>query len=380
VLPRGVVVRFTRFISVLVRKLFDVRLHWARTYDVSVEDVGWREAFIQSGSSMFTLGFEPPIGFWAATLGFAEAAIGLGVLALLIAYLPTIYGAFSRREVLVGHMSVRAGTPPSAVDLLRRAHLINKLDNLDDLWVEWQLWFAELEETHTSLPFVNFFRSPDANRSWITASGAVLDAAAMVNSTIDQERQPQASLCIRSGFTALRSISRFFRIPHPDDPAPDDPISVSRDEWEQACRELEAVGVRQARRDQTRDWPAGGSLRHPARDRGPAGRAVRRGPRTGLRPGHGDAAESGGGRYGPARRRARAPVTGRASRAWRSTIRPGSGHGVDCTVGRRRRARAARRTCGGSCELAEPIDEPAWAKERVVIGAWITKGGASARG
>jgi hypothetical protein len=276
VLPRGVVVRLTRFVSVTVRKLFDVRLHFADSYGardrvmalygpiamfalvilwltmvltgftlifVSVEGVGWKEAFIQSGSSMFTLGFEPPVGFWAATLGFVEAGIGLGVLALLIAYLPTIYSAFSRREVLVAHMSARAGTPPSAVDLLRRAHLIGRLDNLDDLWVEWQLWFAELEETHTSLPFVNWFRSPAPDRSWITAAGAVLDAAAIVNSTIDMPRQPMASLCIRSGFTALRSISRFFRIPHPVDPAPDDPISISREEWEQACFELEAVGV-----------------------------------------------------------------------------------------------------------------------------------------
>ncbi len=276
VLPRGVVVRLTRFVSVTVRKLFGLRLRWAKSYEsrdramalygpiamfalvmlwmvmilsgftmmfVSVEGISWKAAFDQSGSSMFTLGFEPPIGYWAATLGFVEAALGLGVLALLIAYLPTIYGAFSRREVLVGHMSVRAGTPPSAVDLLRRAYLIERLDNLDDLWVEWQLWFAEVEETHTSLPFVNFFRSPAPERSWITAAGAVLDAAALVNSTIDTPRQPMASLCIRSGYTALRSIARFFRMPHPDDPAPDDPISVTRGEWEQACRELEAVGV-----------------------------------------------------------------------------------------------------------------------------------------
>jgi hypothetical protein len=139
------------------------------------------------------------------------------------------------------------------VDLVRRAHLIGKLDNLDDLWVEWQLWFAELEETHTSLPFVNFFRSPEPDRSWITASGAVLDAAAIVNSTIDIPRQPMASLCIRSGFTALRSISRFFHIPYPDDPAPDDPISITRDEWEQACRELEAVGI-PLRADRDQAW------------------------------------------------------------------------------------------------------------------------------
>ena len=100
------------------------------------------------------------------------------------------------------------------------AHLIGRLDNLDDVWVEWQLWFAELQETHTSLPFLNFFRSPEPDRSWITAAGAVLDAAAMVNSTIALPSQPMASLCIRSGFTALRSIARFFRMPHPEDPAP----------------------------------------------------------------------------------------------------------------------------------------------------------------
>jgi hypothetical protein len=210
---------------------------------VAIEGVGWKEAFIQSGSSMLTLGFEPPIGFWAATLGFVEAAIGLGLLALLIAYLPTIYGAFSRREVLVAHMSARAGSPPSAVDLLRRAYLIGRIDDLDDVWVEWQLWFAELQETHTSLPFLNFFRSPEPDRSWITAAGSVLDAAAMVNSTIDVPNQPMGSLCIRSGFMALRSIARYFNMPHPEDPAPDDPISVTRAEWEDACNVLESAGV-----------------------------------------------------------------------------------------------------------------------------------------
>jgi hypothetical protein len=276
VLPRGVLVRLTRTVSVVVRRLFEVRLRFADTYErrdrvmalygpitmfalvvvwlalvlagftcvfVAIEDASWKDAFLHSGSSLFTVGFVPPVGFWAATLGFAEAAIGLGLLALLIAYLPTIYGAFSRREVLVAHMSARAGSPPSAVDLLRRAHLIGKLDNLDDVWVEWQLWFAELEETHTSLAFLNFFRSPAPDRSWVTASGAVLDAAALLNSTLDVPRQPMASLCIRSGFTALRAIATFFHIPHPGDPAPDDPISVTRDEWEQACRDLEAAGV-----------------------------------------------------------------------------------------------------------------------------------------
>jgi hypothetical protein len=286
VLPRGVVVRLTRLVSIGVRRLFEVRLRFAKTYEArdrvmalygplamfalvvlwlvlvltgftlmffAIEDISWREAILQSGSSLLTVGFVPPVGFWAGLLGFAEAAIGLGLLALLIAYIPTIYGAFSRREVLVAHMEARAGSPPSAVDLLRRAYLIGRIDDLDDVWVEWQRWFAELEETHTSLAFVNFFRSPEPHRSWVTAAGAVLDAAALVNSTVAVDRQPMASLCIRSGFTALRAISRFFHIPHPVDPAPDDPISITRDEWEQACRELEAAGV-PLREDRDQAW------------------------------------------------------------------------------------------------------------------------------
>jgi hypothetical protein len=286
VLPRGVVVRLTRIVSVAVRALFRARVRFAKTYEsrdrimalygpiamfvlvvtwismvfaaftmiyVSVEGIGWKDAYYQSGSSLLTLGFEPPVGFWAATLGFVEAALGLGLLALLIAYLPTIYGAFSRREVQVAHMGARAGTPPSAVDLIRRAHLIGKLDNLDDVWVEWQIWFSEVQETHTSLAFVNFFRSPEPDRSWITAAGAVLDAAAMVNSTVAGPNQPMGSLCIRSGFTCLRSIAKFFRIPYPDDPAPNDPISIGREEWEDACRELEAVGV-PLREDRDQAW------------------------------------------------------------------------------------------------------------------------------
>jgi hypothetical protein len=87
----------------------------------------------------------------------------------------------------------------------------------------------------------------------VTAAGTVLDAAALVNSSVDVPRQPMGALCIRSGFTALRAIAVFFRIPHPTDPAPDDPISVSRDEYDQACRDLEAAGV-PMRADREQAW------------------------------------------------------------------------------------------------------------------------------
>jgi len=89
-----------------------------------------------------------------------------------------------------------------------------------------------------------FFRSPRADRSWVTAAGAVLDAAALTLSVVDTPSDPRAQLCIRAGFLALRSIADFFRFPYPPDPHyPAQPISVSRAEFDAACAELAAQGV-----------------------------------------------------------------------------------------------------------------------------------------
>lgn len=276
VLPRGAAVRLSRLISVAMRRLFDVRIHFANTYEqrdrvmaiyspmvllgfvtvwlamlvlafalifLAVDGRGFTNAFTEAGSSLFTLGFARPTGTVGTVVAFAAAAFGLGLVALLIAYLPTLYASFSRREVLVAYLASRAGTPPRAVDLLQRAQRIGRIDDLDDVWEKYQLWFAELEETHTSLPLLNFFRSPNPDRSWITTAGAILDTAALINSTVDVPFQPMAGLLTRSGFTALRAIGDYFSIAHPPDPAPDDPITIGREEWEAACRELEAAGV-----------------------------------------------------------------------------------------------------------------------------------------
>jgi hypothetical protein len=286
VLPRGSVVRLTRGLSVVIRRVFDLVLRPSHTYEtrdrvmalyapivlmamvvvwlallvaaftlifLSVEGKGLSRAFTEAGSSLFTLGFERPSGDMATVVAFLAAAFGLGMVALLIAYLPTIYASFSRREVLVAYLSARAGTPPSAVELLQRAHLIDRLHDLDDLWEKFHLWFAELEETHTSQPLVNFFRSPAPDRSWVTASGTILDAASLINSTVDAGWHPMAGLCVRSGYTALRSIADFFGIPYDADPSPDDPITIGREEWEEACRELAATGV-PLRADREQAW------------------------------------------------------------------------------------------------------------------------------
>ena len=203
----------------------------------------WREAFQTSGSSLLTLGFEHPHDIPNVGLVFVEAALGLFILALLITYLPTAYAAFSKREEMVALVSVRAGTPPSAVEMLTRYQLIEFRKGLEEWWPRWEEWFIQLEETHTSLPVLAFFRSPQPQHSWVTAAGTILDCASIVSSTVEGARQPDAELCIRSGYLALRRISAFFRIPFNDDPAPDDPISITRHEYDAACRRLEQAGV-----------------------------------------------------------------------------------------------------------------------------------------
>ena len=205
---------------------------------------GLREAFILSGSSLLTLGFASPAADTATTaVSFTEAALGLILIALLIAYLPAIYSAFSRREALVGMLEVRAGSPPSAIELLARYRRIQALEQLGDLWEKWEAWFVEVEETHTSLAALNFFRSPRPERSWITAAGTVLDAAALAASTVEVPRDSRADLCIRAGYLALRHIASFFGIQYEADPRPDDPISISRAEFEAACDHLAAADI-----------------------------------------------------------------------------------------------------------------------------------------
>ncbi len=119
------------------------------------------------------------------------------MVALLIAYLPTMYAAFSRREQAVNMLEVRAGSPPSAVEMLLRFRRIHGLDKLGEYWRTWETWFADIEESHSTLATLVFFRSPRPEMSWVTAAGAVLDAAALTLSAVDVPYEPSAALCIR---------------------------------------------------------------------------------------------------------------------------------------------------------------------------------------
>lgn len=209
-----------------------ILVYWA----LGIESI--YDCFVHSGSALTTLGFSRFEGTFIMAATFTESAIGLILVALLISYLPTMYSAFSAREAAVTLLEVRAGVPPSAIDMIGRAHRIRGLDYLPELWEQWENWFAAVEESHTALAALVFFRSPKPNQSWITAAGTVLDGAAIYASSVDMPPNPQAQLCIRAGYLALRSIADFYRLEYNDAPAPDDPISVTRQEFDEAYDRL----------------------------------------------------------------------------------------------------------------------------------------------
>jgi hypothetical protein len=276
VLPRGEPVLLTRWVFVGMRSVFDLWGRRAKTYEdrdrslamyapmslvalpfvwVSLVVSGFtaivwglgvnplREAFYLSGSSLLTLGFSVPPDLPTHFASYIEAALGLGLIALLISYLPSIYSAFQRRELEVTRLTTRAGSPPSAITMIKRHHALNRLDALDEIWDPWETWFADVEETHTSQPSLVFFRSITHDRSWITSAGTVLDAAAMRSAVLHLPQNARAQLCLRSGYLCLRRIADYFGIPHDSDPSPDDPISIDRSEFDAAYEELASFGV-----------------------------------------------------------------------------------------------------------------------------------------
>jgi hypothetical protein len=277
VVPRAIAVRITRGVFRTMRVVFNLRAGRAKSFEerdramalygpISLLSLAmtwlvlvglgytmmfWalgvrppRKAFTLSGSSLFTLGFAIPKSLPPTALAFAEGAIGLGLLALLLSYLPALYASFSRREAAVADLDVRAGTPPTPAAMLIRVSLIEGWDQLSDSWRSWEAWFVDITETHTSVPALVFFRSPHWEQSWVTAAGAVLDAASLVASTVDRPRSPDAELCIRAGYIALRRIADYFGIPHDPDPHwPGVPISVDRREFDEVCKNMADAGV-----------------------------------------------------------------------------------------------------------------------------------------
>jgi voltage-gated potassium channel Kch len=159
-------------------------------------DTGFGTYLYMSGVTLFTLGFgdvtpRAPLG---RSITVAEAGVGIGFLALVIGYLPVLYQAFSRREVGISLLDARAGSPPTAVELLRRHGQAGQMAAMIPLLQEWERWSAELLESHLSYPVLMYYRSQHDRESWLAALTAILDTCALVRGGLAGEHAWQSPL------------------------------------------------------------------------------------------------------------------------------------------------------------------------------------------
>jgi hypothetical protein len=195
-----------------------------------------------SGSSLFTLGFAAPAGAAPYGIVFAAAISGLGVIALMIGYMPTLYSAYNRRETLVIMLEALSGKPPWGPELLARQQLIKNTMYLPRLYERWTEWAADISESHTTYRTLIYFRSRYPEQAWPLALLAVLDAAALQLSLNPDSAPAEIRPFLRVGYVTMRSIAGTLGLPVNHDPHPDDPLSLTREEFDEAMQHLAEAG------------------------------------------------------------------------------------------------------------------------------------------
>jgi len=192
-------------------------LHWGSGSSLNVpgETVRFTTDLYMSGTTFFTLGLGDvtPRTPLARALTVLESGMGFGFLALVIGYLPVIYQSFSRREVNITLLDARAGSPPTAAELLRRHSTPEGLDDLQQLFHDSERWAAELLESHISYPLLAYFRSQHANQSWLGALTTLLDASALVMVGIEGACARQARLTFAIARHAVVDLAQIFGTP-----------------------------------------------------------------------------------------------------------------------------------------------------------------------
>ncbi len=163
-----------------------------------------------SGTTIFTLGLGDvvPRILWVRGLVVLESGIGLGFVALVIGYFPVLYGAFSRREVNIALLDARAGSPPTAFELIKRHSFEGGTAALTVLLEEWERWSAELLESHISYPLLCLFRSQHTRQSWLGALTAILDTCALLIAGVQEQSARQAQLTFAMARHALVDIAQ----------------------------------------------------------------------------------------------------------------------------------------------------------------------------
>jgi len=221
---------------------------------------GITDAFRLAGPGLWQIGNDNARGALEQGLIDIASVIGILTITLQIAYLPTLYSEFNRRENAVALLNARGGVPSWGPELLARTHYalgtgISTLDTLPELYESWESWAAEVGESHTTyLPLVRF-RSPKPLSSWVTSLLAVLDSAALQLS-LNPSSAPtvKARLCLRAGFICFQDIARAMRLDVPEDVDPQTGISVTYEEFLEAIERMRFVEF-QFERDPADAWP-----------------------------------------------------------------------------------------------------------------------------
>ncbi len=199
-------------------------------------------ALYMSGTNFFTLGLGDvtPGTSAAKVLTVVEAGTGFGFLALIISYLPALNQSFSRREARISLLDARAGSPPTAAEMMLRHSYDHGLDALRVLFLEWETWSAELLESHLSYPVLAYFRSQHDNHSWLAALTSILDASALVMVGVEGACARQAELTFAIARHAVVDLSIVFKRP-PMKPLKD---RLSDEDLEEMRKSLKAAGLR----------------------------------------------------------------------------------------------------------------------------------------
>ncbi|HVX65098.1 MAG TPA: potassium channel family protein [Bryobacteraceae bacterium] len=198
-------------------------LHWALATPVSAPEKHadfWTYLYM-SGTDYLTLGLGDvaPLSLVGRGITVAEAGLGFGFLCIVIGYLPVLYQAFSRREMNISLLDARAGSPPSALELLRHFGGGGAEPPAATLH-EAERWTAELLESHISYPVLSYFRSQHDNQSWLASLTAILDGCALVQAVISELGCRQAQLTFAMARHTVVDIAQILRTP-PRAPSPD---------------------------------------------------------------------------------------------------------------------------------------------------------------
>jgi len=221
---------------------------------------GITEAFRTAGPALWEIGSDRARGGYAQAILDVASITGIITVTLQIAYLPTLYSAFNRREQEVALLNARAGAPSWGPELLARTHYalgsgVSTVNTLPDLYETWERWAADVGESHTTyLPLVRF-RSPKPLSSWVTALLAVLDSAALYLA-LSPEAAPKvpARLCLRAGFLCFGDVARAMGFDIPFEPDVSRGISITYEEFLDAVARMRRVEFR-IERDPADAWP-----------------------------------------------------------------------------------------------------------------------------